>query len=524
MEATDVNARWQAEMAAVLRAPRRAPDTGSCASRRSSTLTDAPVRRDRPRRVERARGRAGGSTTGASRSTWSTASPNRPVRLPGRPALEPAARCSPRRSTGCAARGPLDGVGVDTWGVDYALLDGGGRVLGLPFHYRDARTDGMVDRAFARVPRAELYAATGIQTMPINTVFQLLADEGSPALARPSGSRSCPDLLALLAHRRARQRGHDRVDDRAARRAHRRRWARGLIERLGLPGAPVRRRSSSPARRSGRCSPTTSVDAPGRTRSPATTPPRPSSPRRVRDEHAAILSSGTWSLLGLELHAPVLAERARGQPHERARRRRHDPAAQERHGPVARAGVPRACGTRRSYDELHRLAAAAPATSRCSTPTPTRFLAPGDMPARIADACERAASGARGPRRDRALDPRLARLQVPRRARAARGASRAATCARIHVIGGGARNELLCRLTADVTGREVLAGPVEATALGNVLVQARARRRARLARRACAPSPPPRPSTPSRRPTATSAEETYRRFLDVTGLATPTTA
>ena len=83
---------------------------------------------------------------------------------------------------GLRAAGPLAGVGVDTWGVDYALLDGDGRVLGLPFHYRDSRTDGMIARADALVPAAERYAATGIQTMPINTVFQLLADEGTPAL------------------------------------------------------------------------------------------------------------------------------------------------------------------------------------------------------------------------------------------------------------------------------------------------------------------------------------------------------
>src|SRR5215217_635051 len=99
--------------------------------------------------------------------------PNRPVRLPDglrwnllhlfTEALE-----------GLRRAGPLRGVGVDAWGVDYALLDAAHRVLGLPFHYRDARTDGMVGRAFERLPAEQLYAATGIQTMPINTVFQLL--------------------------------------------------------------------------------------------------------------------------------------------------------------------------------------------------------------------------------------------------------------------------------------------------------------------------------------------------------------
>ena len=95
-----------------------------------------------------------------------------------------------------AARGPLAGVGVDAWGVDYALLDGAGAMLGLPFHYRDARTEGMEARAFDRVPADELYAATGIQTLPINTVFQLLAEEGTPRLAAAERLAFVPDLVA----------------------------------------------------------------------------------------------------------------------------------------------------------------------------------------------------------------------------------------------------------------------------------------------------------------------------------------
>ena len=81
---------------------------------------------------------------------------------------------------------------MDAWGVDYALLDARGRVLGLPFHYRDERTVGMVERAHARVPREQLYRTTGIQTMPINTVFQLLAEERREPRRAPRGSRSCP--------------------------------------------------------------------------------------------------------------------------------------------------------------------------------------------------------------------------------------------------------------------------------------------------------------------------------------------
>ena len=129
------------------------------------------------------------------------------------------------------------GVGVDTWGVDYALLDGHGRVLGLPFHYRDARTEGMVELAHQRVPRSDAYAVTGIQTMPINTVFQLLADEGSAALAEAQAIALVPDLLAYwlsgeLANERTNASTTALLDARTGE------WAHDLIARLGLPTRP----------------------------------------------------------------------------------------------------------------------------------------------------------------------------------------------------------------------------------------------------------------------------------------------
>src|SRR3954468_6016082 len=96
---------------------------------------------------------------------------------------------------GLRRAGPLAGVGGDTWGVDYALLHGRGRVLGLPFHYRDPRTTGMAERAFARVPAPELYATTGIQVTPINTVFQLLAEADGPAIGAAERIALVPDLL-----------------------------------------------------------------------------------------------------------------------------------------------------------------------------------------------------------------------------------------------------------------------------------------------------------------------------------------
>ena len=120
--------------------------------------------------------------------------PNRPVRLPD--GLRWNLLHLFAEAVG-ALRGRRDlrGVAVDTWGVDYALLDDRGRVLGLPFHYRDDRTVGMVERAHARVPREEMYRTTGIQTMPINTVFQLLAEEDGESLAAASRIALVPDLL-----------------------------------------------------------------------------------------------------------------------------------------------------------------------------------------------------------------------------------------------------------------------------------------------------------------------------------------
>jgi rhamnulokinase len=99
---------------------------------------------------------------------------------------------------GAGAAGRLDGIGVDSWGVDYALLDGDHRILGLPFHYRDERvTDEVVARAHELVPREELYGRTGIQTMPINTVFQLMSERGSPAAATSEAIALVPDLINL---------------------------------------------------------------------------------------------------------------------------------------------------------------------------------------------------------------------------------------------------------------------------------------------------------------------------------------
>ena len=447
--------------------------------------------------------------------------PNRPVALPDGLRWN-LLHLFTEAVEGLRRAGPLHGVGVDTWGVDYALLDGRGRVLGLPFHYRDGRTDGMIERAFARVPARELYAVTGIQTMPINTVFQLLADVGSSALAAAESIALVPDLLAYwlsgeLANESTDASTTGLLDAASGG------WATELIERLGLPTRPF-----GP------------LVEPGTELGPAlghhelgdvpvyavaghdTASAFVAAP--VRDEHAAILSSGTWCLLGVELTEPVLTEAARSA--NLTNERGVDGTTRLLKN-VMGLWLEQECA--RAWDlpfpEVHRLAGAAPADVPLFDPDDDAFLAPGDMPGRIAAACGR--SGQREPR-DRGETARAILVSlackyrfVLERLEAVTG--REITC--LHAIGGGVRNELLCRLTADVTGREVVVGAVEATALGNVLVQARAAGElGSLAEMRAVAASSTEPISHDPDPDRDRAEATYRRFLDVTGLATPTAA
>jgi rhamnulokinase len=343
-----------------------------------------------------------------------------------------------------------DGVGVCTWGVDYALLDEHKRVLGLPFHYRDERTQGM--------SRPELYAVTGIQDMSINTVHQLLVDDrtrDADAIAL------VPDLLAYwLSGELANERTNASTTGLLAARTGD--WAYDVIERLGLPARPFRA-LTEPGVELGPALAHHEIDAPVYTvASHDTASAYAATP--VRDEHAAILSSGTWSLLGLELPAPVLSE-------PRLTNERGVDGTIRLLKNVMGLWLEQECARVWAADfaDLHRQAAAVTRDVPVFDVDDERFLRGGDMPRLIAEACGRELS--RG-ETVRAIYVSLAvrYRDVLERLEAVTGR----TIDTVHVIGGGARNELLCRLTADVTGRAVLAGPVEATALGNVLVQARA--------------------------------------------------
>jgi rhamnulokinase len=415
-----------------------------------------------------------------------------------------------------AADTQLAGVGVDTWGADYALLDGRGELLGTPFHYRDGRTDGMVARAHARVGRSELYAATGIQTMPINTIFQLLAD--GPALEGADRIALIPDLFNLwltgeLANEATVASTTGLLDARTGA------WAREVVARLGLPAAPF----------------AGEVTEPGVTLGPVRGEHATGVPVHIVAAHdtasafaaaplagptSAILSSGTWSLLGLELDRPVLSDEACA--FNLSNERGIDGTTRLLANVMGLWLLQQcreywqAAGARYEYDELHRLAAAATPDVPVLDPDDARYLAPGDMPARIAAACR---EGGQAPPATpgefvRSVLVSLSckyRLVLERLERAA-----GIDVDVVHVIGGGARNALLCQLTATMLGRPVHAGPVEAAALGNVLVQARARGELESlsdVRAVAAASADVSVFEPE--PDRAHAEQLYGRFLDV---------
>jgi rhamnulokinase len=361
---------------------------------------------------------------------------------------------------------PLASAGIDSWGVDFGLLDETGALLGNPVHYRDVRTAGVR----IPVPAAELYAVTGTQHLPFNTVYQLAA---TPMLRHAATMLLIPDLLAYwltgqVGAEVTNASTTSLFDVRAQA------WATRLIEKAGLPPQifpPLRR--------------------PGEVIGPILGPNGPGSPLPLiavgsHDTASAVagvpaeapgfayISSGTWSLAGVELDAPVLtpASRAANFTNETGidgtiRYLRNVMGLwllQEslRAWPGASLGS--------LLDEAARL----PSLRFVIDPDDPVFLPPGDMPGRIAAWLgDRGEAVPAGPAETvRCILDSLALAHRRAIAEAQSLSGRHADV--VHVVGGGARNELLCQLTADATGLPVIAGPAEATCFGNVLVQARA--------------------------------------------------
>ncbi|WP_151772412.1 rhamnulokinase [Streptomyces abyssomicinicus] len=380
-----------------------------------------------------------------------------------------------------ARSGGVTSVGVDTWAVDYGLLDVDGALLGHPFHYRDSRTDGAAARLRSRVAPEELYGITGLQHLPFNTVFQLAAAQGT---AQQKAARTLLLIPDLLIHWLTGSIGAEETNASTTGLFDARTgaWSEDLLRRLSLdPGLlPPLRAPGDPA---GTLLPHVAAYTGLDPRTPVTTVASHNTASAVVSVPAtepdfAYISCGTWSLAGLELDAPVLTEESRAAnfTNERGidgtvRYLRNIMGMwllEECRRTWERENLPAHLST------LLADAARAEPFASLVDPDAPEFLAPGDMPARIRDYCAR--TGQRVPGNQGAIVRCVLESLALAHRRALRRAAELAgrDINRVHLVGGGSRNDLLCQLTADATGLPVVAGPTEATALGNILVQARA--------------------------------------------------
>ncbi len=384
-----------------------------------------------------------------------------------------------------ANTGPLHGIGIDSWAIDYGLLDRDGQLLGLPYSHRDARTDGVAEKVVAEVGAGQLYATTGIQLLPFNTLYQLVAARQSAALGAAETLLLLPDLLGYwltgtVGAERTNASTTQLYDVRTAE------WATDLCQRLGLPGSilpPLR----DPGAVLGPLLPDVALDL-GVGEVPVVAVGSHDTASAVvgvptESSRFAYISSGTWSLVGLELREPVLTEEAR----------RADFTNELGVDGTVRflknvtglwvlSESLRSWSDRRFKDvELRSLLTAAadfqPLRTVIDINDP-RLLAPSTvadpMPERVAALAGEA--GEMVPVSPVAITRCIVDSLAVAYRRHVRTAAELAGVSLdvVHVVGGGSQNEVLCQLTADACELSVVAGPVEAAALGNVLVQGRA--------------------------------------------------
>ncbi|WP_405689703.1 rhamnulokinase family protein [Streptomyces sp. NBC_01185] len=380
-----------------------------------------------------------------------------------------------------ARTGPVASVGIDTWAVDYGVLDSDGSLLGLPFHYRDGRNTEAAEEVLRHFEPQELYAVGGLQHLPFNTVFQLAAHRSTAQWEAARTLLLMPDLLVYwltgAVGAEATNASTTGLFD-----ARTGRWSDALIERMGLERSlfPALR---EPGERAGILLPHVAAF----TGLPADTPVTTVASHDTASAVAAVpatepgfayVSCGTWSLAGLELDAPVLTEESRAANF--TNERGVDGTVRYLRN-IMGMWLLEECrrtwesdGTPTGLADLLAEAARARPFAAVVDPDDPAFLAPGDMPSRIDAALARTGQavpeGAGGYVRCVLESLALAHRRTLREAAALAGRE----LRRIHLVGGGSRNELLCQWTADATGLPVTAGPAEATALGNVLLQARA--------------------------------------------------
>ncbi len=370
-------------------------------------------------------------------------------------------------------------VGVDTWGVDFGLLDARGALIGNPYHYRDNRTDGMLAHAFAKIAREKIFELTGIQFMPLNTLYQLCAQvvHDPLTLRHAETLLTIPDLLnywltGTIACEFSNATTTQCYDPRRGE------WSTELLSALNIPRR-LFPKIIPPGTILGSLLPHVAerVDTPVTVIAPAchdTGSAVAAVPARNAD--FAWISSGTWSILGAELAAPVITpaslrynftnEGGVGGTFRFSKNITGLWLVQECRREWARTAA------EMSYAELTQLAAQAKSFGAVLDVDAADFLKPGNMPARIRAYCER--TGQTAP----ATPGEFVRCALESIALKYRYVLERLEemighpLAPIHIVGGGTQNQLLSQFTANATGRRVVTGPVEATALGNMLVQA----------------------------------------------------
>ena len=376
--------------------------------------------------------------------------------------------------------GDIDAIGIDTWGVDYGLLDKNDKLLSNPYHYRDTRTDGMYDKAFAVVPKEEIFNETGIAFNWFNTIYQLLASklEDDSALKEAKTMLFMPDLFNFFLTGKKRteytiastsQMFDSRTYD----------WAYNLLNKLGIktdmfadmiyPGEIVGTLKPELAEELGVGEiPVVAVASHDTGSAVASVPV-------VDDKDFIYISSGTWSLMGVELDAPNVSEDAmkynftnEGGVNKTIRFLKN----------IMGLWLIQECrrqwqreGTLLSFDELEREAREAEPFASLIDPDYPAFQTPGNMPRRIREYCEK--TGQKVPQTTGAIIRAIAESLAFRYRSTVEGMEDVTgkKYSVINIVGGGIKDKMICQFTANATNRTVSTGPVEATSIGNIVVQ-----------------------------------------------------
>ena len=375
--------------------------------------------------------------------------------------------------------GEVSGIGVDTWGVDFGLLDARDELIGNPVHYRDSRHAPYKEIATQTMPKAEIYARTGLQFLPFNTLYQLLAMKAdSPQLPIAKTLLWMPDLLHFWLSG-AKKNEYSIASTGQLLDVKARLYDEDLLRQFDLPSA-IFCDLVLPGTKLGTLRPAVAARVGLKKNTPIIAPAGHDTASAIAavpftpGENAAYLSSGTWSLMGVELEQPLLSQRAfeLGFTNE---------------GGVAGtirflkniAGLWLVQECRRSFERAGNAIDYTTMTQMAAEvsdgpfvePDDARFAAPLDMPTAIRDYCrETGQSAPQSP--GELVRCCLDSLALKYRWTFERLEELRGPLDTLYIVGGGTQNELLSQLTADCLGKPVIAGPIEATAAGNVLIQA----------------------------------------------------